>query len=238
MNNWFENFSIWYCVTVLVSIGFFFGVFYANPGEQVLSVLANISTFLGFILASYFYLIWRRKEFLSSQNSLISSMLQELAVLDYKSDLLFSRLSLLYAKDFCNSKEHFPNKRERIILEEIMIVVDSLRQLMSKYYAIELSPQKVSQTMGATGLLHTDFEDEFSQLKDVLLRFSRLNYLTDSGHVIYFNDSELRSSKSAHQKYLVDQKHLFHGKSNFFDMSIEFSDQIKTAMLVLRKRVS
>ncbi len=238
MNKFFDNFGVWYCVAVLVSIGFFLGIFYQNPAIQALSVLANISTFFGFILASYFYLIWRKKEFLSSQNSLISSILQELAVLDYKSDLLFSRLSILYAKDFSNGKEHFPNSSERAILEEVMIVVDNIRQLMSRYYAIDLSPQCVFQTMGATGLLHTDFGDEFSQLKDVLSKFTRLNYLTDNGHVIYFNDLELLSSKSVHQKYFVDQKYLLYAKSNFFEMSLEFSNQIKLAMLVLKARVS
>nr|WP_319556379.1 hypothetical protein [uncultured Vibrio sp.] len=229
MERFIDRFSVYYCVLVLILAGFVIGYWFSGTSTlNVLSVFANISTVLAFLLALKAYLYWRKQSTLHEQTDLLRKAIMEIAELDCLVNELFSDTVI---SEFNAAKVKFPEVRNRVVLNRIEERCRELRTIIRKYYAIELIPSEVAKNTTKLSVAFCHFEgDCFTDVKVLMDYLNQMCTRIESDHYLEFIDGELFSSKEERN---IPSILIFEGNS-FSEAMVFFNSKLRKAEESLR----
>ncbi len=222
-----ERFSVYYCVAVLILIGFIFGYFFAGESiVNILSVLANITTIFAFLLAVNAYSYWRKQSTLQVQTDLIRNAIMDIAEIDCVLSELFSYTVISEGN---NQEVRFPDMKNRIVIPMIDKKFRDIEIVMRKYYAIELNPTPTCKNMGKDSITICHFDgDIFKDVKIVVALLNQIVCRINDECYLEFIDGKLCSSKEQE-----NISWLFDGKS-FTEIKVFLGEKLRVAEESLR----
>lgn len=191
-------------VSVFISfcLGLLIGIWTQNSFNNFISIIANLATVAGFILALLAYLTWIAQDTIRQQIDTIRKILLELTELEVNFIQFFD-----YAIGPTNE---IPNQNNKKYLTFVSININRINILIREYESLEINPSKNRFHLPiANKIYYTDNHDALNNLKNILQKFNMLISPLKNGVTLSIINNELKEIT----KPIINECNYF----NFFD---------------------